>query len=70
MTTVTRKDNREPLENLIRRWNKKVLQSGVLSSARRRRYHEKDPTKRELREAARRKEQRKAAKMRRIYLGR
>ena len=33
MVQVTRKDEREANENIIRRFNRKVLQSGVLSSA-------------------------------------
>jgi ribosomal protein S21 len=35
MLQVTRKDDKESLENLIRRFNKKVQQSGVLGVARR-----------------------------------
>ncbi|HSX41241.1 MAG TPA: 30S ribosomal protein S21 [Candidatus Saccharimonadales bacterium] len=59
---VTRKDDRESLENLIRRFNKKVQQSGVLGVARRKRAFEKPLTKREQREIAIRKTARKAAK--------
>lgn len=70
MTYVTRKDEREALENVLRRFNKKVAQSGVLSNARRRQYYEKPPTKRQLREAALRKKERKEAKMRKIFIGR
>lgn len=70
MTHVTRKDDREALENLIRRFNKKVQQAGVMRNARSRQYYEKPPTKRELREMAIRKRERKEAKMRKIYFGR
>jgi small subunit ribosomal protein S21 len=70
MTYVTRKDDKEPLENLIRRFNRKVLQSGVLGQARRKQYHEKPPTKRVVREAAIKKKERREEKMRKIYLGR
>jgi ribosomal protein S21 len=64
MLLVTRKDDRESLENLIRRFNKKVQQSGVLSVARRKRSFEKPLSKREQREIAIRKTARKAAKAR------
>ena len=33
MVQVTRKDEKEANENIIRRFNRKVLQSGVLSEA-------------------------------------
>jgi ribosomal protein S21 len=33
MVQVTRKDEREANENIIRRFNRKVLQSGVLAEA-------------------------------------
>lgn len=59
---VTRKDDRESLENLIRRFNKKVQQSGVLGVARRKRQFEKPLTKRAQREIALRKAARKAVK--------
>lgn len=70
MTYVTRKDENEALENVIRRFNKKVSQAGVLSAARRKQYYEKSPTKRQLREAALRKQERRQSKLRKIYLGR
>ena len=68
MLQVTRKDDRESLENMIRRFNKKVQQSGVLGIARRKKYHEKPLTKREERAIAIRKRARKEAKAKQ-YLG-
>jgi ribosomal protein S21 len=65
---VVRKDERESLENLIRRFNKKVQQSGVLGVARRKKYFEKPISKREAREIAIRKKARKEVKARQ-YLG-
>jgi ribosomal protein S21 len=65
---VIRKDDRESLENLIRRFNKKVQQSGVLGVARRKKYFEKPISKREQREIAIRKKARKEVKARQ-YLG-
>jgi ribosomal protein S21 len=65
---VTRKDERESLENMIRRFNKKVQQSGVLGVARRKKFFEKPLSKREQREIAIRKRIRKEVKARQ-YLG-
>jgi ribosomal protein S21 len=64
MLQVTRKDDKESLENMIRRFNKKVQQSGVLGIARRGKYFEKPLSKRAQREIAIRKSARKAAKAR------
>jgi len=66
---VTRKDAKESLENLIRRFNKKVQQSGVLAEAKTNQYFEKPISKRERREKAIIKKQRKNDKQRRIKLG-
>ncbi len=68
MLQVSSKE-KESLENLIRRFNKKVQQSGVLGVARRNKFFEKPLTKREQREIAIRKAARKAAKSR-PYAGR
>ncbi len=68
MLQVTRKDDRESLENLLRRFNKKVQQSGVLGVARRKKYFEKPLSKREQREIAIRKRARKEVKAKQ-YLG-
>ncbi|HSX48386.1 MAG TPA: 30S ribosomal protein S21 [Candidatus Nanoarchaeia archaeon] len=68
MLQVTRKDDKESLENLIRRFNKKVQQSGVLGVARRKKFFEKPLSKREAREIAIRKKARKDLKARQ-YLG-
>lgn len=64
---VVRKDEAESLENLIRRFNKKVQQSGVLGVARRKKFFEKPLSKREQREIAIRKRQRKEQKAK-LYL--
>lgn len=70
MTQVTRKDDNEALENLIRRFNRKVQQSGVLGIARRKQYYEKPLGRKALREAAIRKNERRAIKQRKLLLGR
>lgn len=68
MLQVVKKDERESLENMIRRFNKKVQQSGLLGVARRKKYFEKPISKREQREIAIRKRERKEAKAK-LYLG-
>ncbi len=62
MLQVVRKDEKESLENMIRRFNKKVQQSGVLGVARRKKFYEKPLSKREQREIAIRKRARKDLK--------
>ncbi|HSX28051.1 MAG TPA: 30S ribosomal protein S21 [Candidatus Saccharimonadales bacterium] len=69
MIQVTRKDSKEALENLIRRFNRKVQQSGVLARAKGNQYFTKDISKRERREQAIVRRARKAEKVRRIRLG-
>jgi len=44
----------ESFESLLRRFNKKVQQDGILSEIRRREYYEKPSIKRERKEAAKR----------------
>ncbi|MBA3678841.1 30S ribosomal protein S21 [Candidatus Saccharibacteria bacterium] len=65
MLEVTRKDD-ESAENLVRRFNKKVIQSGILATARKKKYFEKPISKREAREVAIRKRIRKEAKTREL----
>ena len=44
----------ETFENLLKRFNKKVQQSGILGEARRREHYEKPSAKRKRKEAAKR----------------
>lgn len=69
MIQVTRKDAKESLENLLRRFNRKVQQSGVISVAKQNQYFEKPLSKRERREKAIVRKQRKALKLKKIKLG-
>lgn len=62
---VNRKDD-ESVENLIRRFNKKVIQSGILATARKKKYFEKPISKTEARAVAIRKKIRKEAKTREL----
>ncbi len=52
MIQVSRKDPKEPLENLLRRFTRKVQQSGVIAQAKQNQYFEKPISKRERRERA------------------
>ena len=52
----------ESLDSLLKRFNKKVQQSGVLSEMRRREYFEKPSIKRKRKEAAKRRKSAKAAR--------
>lgn len=63
MQSVERKQG-EAFESLIRRFNRKVQQSGNLTTARKRMYFEKALSKREGREIAIKKKERKEHKIR------
>jgi small subunit ribosomal protein S21 len=60
---VSRKPD-ESFENLLRRFNKRVQQSGVLPLVKRRQYFERPLSKREARQIAIRKRSRKDARAR------
>lgn len=55
MLQVTRKED-ESVESLIRRFNKKVIQSGLMTTAKQKKYFQKPISKTEAREVAIRKE--------------
>ena len=69
MITVKRKDAREANENLLRRFNRRVLQSGVIAKAKSAQRFSKPQSTRERRNAAILREQRKAEKTMQIRLG-
>jgi len=69
MITVTKKDSRESVENLLRRFNRKVQQAGVLSAAKAGQYFEKPKSKRDRRKRAIVRNERKAAKLKKLRLG-
>lgn len=69
MVQVTRKDEREANENLIRRFNRKVLQSGVLAEAKSTMRFEKPLSKRDRRSQAIVRKARKAEKLNKMRLG-
>lgn len=69
MVQVTRKDEREANENIIRRFNRRVLQSGVLAAAKTSMRFEKPISKRERRVKAIIRRERKAEKTAKARLG-
>ncbi len=66
---VTRKDQSEANENIIRRFNRKVLQSGVMPLAKSQLRFSKPISKRERRVKAILREARRAEKTEKIKLG-
>ena len=66
---VTRKDQSEANENIIRRFNRKVLQSGMMPLAKAQMRFSKPISKTERRKKAIVREERKAEKAERIKLG-
>jgi ribosomal protein S21 len=70
MIQVTRKDSKESTENLLRRFGRKVQQSGVLATAKTGQYFEKPMSKRDRRAKAIVRRERKLIKAKRMKLGR
>lgn len=69
MIQVSRKDPKESLESLLRRFNRKVQQSGLLAKAKQAQYFEKPISKPERRAKAIVRRERKALKLKKIKLG-
>ncbi|HSW85140.1 MAG TPA: 30S ribosomal protein S21 [Candidatus Saccharimonadales bacterium] len=69
MIQVTRKDSKESTENLLRRFNRKVQQSGAVAVAKQNQFFQKDTSKVERRRKAIIRQQRKVAKFKKIKLG-
>jgi len=68
MIQVTKKDSKESAENMLRRFNRKVQQSGIVAIVRQNQYFEKPLSKRERREKAIIRKQRKAQKLKKLKL--
>ncbi len=69
MIQVTRKDSKESLENLIRRFTRKVQQGGVVAAAKQSEFFEKPLSKTERRKKAIIRRENRALKMKKIKLG-
>lgn len=70
MIQVTKKDSKESVENLLRRFSRKVQQSGVLAEAKQAQYFEKPLSKRDRRTKAIIRRERKLEKTKKLKLGR
>lgn len=70
MIQVTRKDSKESLENLLRRFSRKVQQSGVVLTVKQNQYFEKPMSKRERRLKAIVRRERKLQKAQKLKMGR
>jgi small subunit ribosomal protein S21 len=69
MISVTRKDGKESLENLLRRFNRKVQQSGSVALVKQKQFFEKPISKRDRRTKAIIRRERKAIKLKKMKLG-
>lgn len=69
MIQVTRKDSKESLENLIRRFNRKVQQTGIIAAVKQTQFFEKPMSKRDRRKKAIIRAERKALKLKKIKYG-
>lgn len=69
MIQVSRKDSRESTENLLRRFGRKVQQSGLVAVIKHGQYFEKPKSKRDRRKRAIIRQEQKAAKVKRMKLG-
>ena len=69
MIQVTRKDAKESPENLLRRFTRKVQQSGVITRNKQTQYFERPQSKRDRRVKAVLRRERKAQKALRAKLG-
>jgi ribosomal protein S21 len=63
MIQVARKDGKESAENLLRRFNRKVQQSGNIATVKQKQFFAKDISKTERRSKAIIRQQRKALKL-------
>ena len=59
-------DNNESFESLLRRFNKRVQQEGILSEVRRREHYEKPSIKRKRKEAAKRRKSSRRVRVRKL----
>ena len=69
MIQVTRKDSKESTENLLRRFNRKVQQSGTITTVKQHQFFQKDISKTDRRTKAIIRNERKSEKLKKIKLG-
>lgn len=69
MIQVAKKDSKESIENVLRRFTRKVQQSGVITKAKQAQFFEKPTSKRDRRKKAILRRERKSQKLKKIKLG-
>lgn len=69
MIQVTKKDPKESVESLLRRFSRKVQQAGVIAEVKQSQYFEKPMSKRDRRKKAIVRKERKALKVKKLKLG-
>lgn len=69
MAVGVRRKEKEPVGSLLRRFTRRVQQSGVLLSARRSRFYQKPKTKRQQKSSALRREQLRAQRRDMMKMG-
>jgi ribosomal protein S21 len=69
MIQVTRKDSKESVENLLRRFTRKVQQAGVVTKTKQAQYFEKPISKSDRRKKAILRRERKSLKLKKIKMG-
>ena len=69
MISITRKDSKEPIENLLRRFSRKVQSAGVVAVVKNGQYFEKPLSKVERRQKAIIRRERKAIKVKNLKMG-
>ena len=68
MIQVTKKDSKESTENMLRRFNRKIQQSGIIAIVRQNQYFEKPMSKTDRRQKAIIRKQRKEQKLKKLKL--
>ncbi len=68
MIQVSKKDSKESTDNMLRRFTRKVQQSGVIAVAKQKQYFEKPLSKTERRQKAIIRRERKALKVKKLKL--
>jgi ribosomal protein S21 len=69
MAVEVRRKEKEPVGSLLRRFTRRVQQSGVLLNARRTRFYQKDKTKRQKKITALRREQLRSQRREMLKMG-
>lgn len=69
MSVEVKRKEKEPVGSLLRRFTRRVQQSGVLLNARKARFYQKDKTKRQIKATALRREQLRGQRREMLKMG-